>query len=138
MPDHADLAIVRLSGRPRRSAEGRLRLRGATPFGVQSGCGAQGLHERDGDRVELVIPRHLLDQRAAAHVLEDDEVADEVEESALLEALDHDLQLRECVVRRLRSLDRPPGHEPLTAGPHGADARLCAVRDYEHLVIRAG
>ena len=56
--------------------------------------GAQRLLHRHVDGVELVIAGHLLDERAAAVVLEDDEVADQVEEPALLEhALDHHLQL---------------------------------------------
>ena len=42
----------------------------------------QGLINRNPDGVELVIARHLLDQRAAAVVLEHDEVPDHGEEAA--------------------------------------------------------
>ncbi len=54
---------------------------------------AQRLLDRDIDRVELVIARHLLRERAAAEILEHDEMADEIEKPALLEhAREHDLQ----------------------------------------------
>ena len=57
------------------------------------------------DRVELVVAGHLLDELAAAQILEDDEVPDQVEEAALLEdAFEHHLQLGE--VRRVHRLRR--------------------------------
>ena len=77
---------------------------------------AQGLVHRDAHRVELVIPRHLLDQRAAAVVLEHDEVADEREEPPRLEdALQHHLELGHMRVGQRLPGDGAPGLEPLPA-----------------------
>ena len=45
----------------------------------------QRLLERDVDGVELVVAGHLLGELTAVFVLEDDEVADEVEEPPLVE-----------------------------------------------------
>ena len=74
----------------------------------------QGLVHRDAHRVELVIPRHLLDQRAAAVVLEHDEVADERENPPRLEdALQHHLELRHMRVGQRLPRDGAPGLEPL-------------------------
>src|SRR5713101_3362051 len=57
------------------------------------------------DSVELVIARHLL-RDSATVVLVNDEVADEVEETALLEdAADGNLQLREQRGRKVLALD---------------------------------
>ena len=58
--------------------------------------GPQRLAHRHLHRVELVVAGHLLREPAAAVVLEDDEVAHQVEEAPRREdALDHHLQLRQ-------------------------------------------
>ena len=95
---------------------------------------AQGLADRRLHRVELVIPGHLLDERAAV-VLEDDVVAQQRQEAALLEdALDRHLQLGVEGRRQLLTVDGPPRLEPLPAGRQRAEPRLHAVRHGEHRV----
>ena len=85
--------------------------------------------------MKLVIARHLLDQRAAAVVLEHDEVPNEREEAARLEdALQHHLELCHVRVGQRLPRDRAPGLEPLPAGGQRADAGLVPVRDHERLV----
>ena len=75
VPDHADAAVARCAAR----LASRL-VAAAGPFAeglalpLQRGR-AQGFGNRDPDRVELVVARHLLDRRVAAGVLEDDEIA---------------------------------------------------------------
>ena len=82
VPDHADAPVARLAARsaarPRSGPSSRPRAQRALQLG-----GAQRLVHRHLHRVELVVARHLLDERAAAVVLEDDEVAHQVEEAAL-------------------------------------------------------
>ena len=95
---------------------------------------AQGLADRRLHRVELVIPGHLLDERAAV-VLEDDEVAQQRQEAALLEdALDRHLQLGVEGRRQLLTVDGAPRLEPLPAGRQRAEPRLHPVRHGEHRV----
>jgi hypothetical protein len=54
--------------------------------------GAQGLSHRDVDGVELMVAGYLLRQGSTARVLEEYEVADEVEEASFVEdTLEHDL-----------------------------------------------
>ena len=93
---------------------------------------AQGLADRSLHRVELVIAGHLLDERAAV-VLEDDEVAQQRQEAALLEdALDRHLQLRVEGRRQLLAVDGAPRLEPLPAGGERAEPRLHPIRHGEH------
>ena len=82
--------------------------------------------------MELVVTRHLLDERTAAVVLEHDEVADERQEPARLkDPFEHDLQLRHVWIGQGLAGDRPPGLEPLPAGGQRADPRLDPVGDHE-------
>ena len=63
--------------------------------------GAQRFGDGELHRVELVIAGHLLDQRAAAVVLEHDEVPDELQEPLRqADALQQHLQLRHAQVRQ--------------------------------------
>ena len=95
----------------------------------------QGLADRDPHGVELVIARHLLDQRPAAVVLEHDEVADERGKPVRrADAPEHDLELGYERVGRGLARDRPPRLEPLPPGGERPDARLRPVRDHEHRV----
>ena len=82
-----------------------------------------------------MIARHLLRQRAAAVVLEHDEVAHQREEPVgRADALEHHLQLVHVGVGETLAGDSAPGLEPLPPGGERADARLAAVRDDEQLV----
>ena len=82
-----------------------------------------------------MIARHLLGQRAAAVVLEHDEVAHQREEPVgRADALQHHLQLGHEWVGKALAGDGAPGLEPLSPGGERADARLVAVRDDEQLV----
>lgn len=85
--------------------------------------------------VVLVIGGHLLGDLLAI-VFEDYEVLYEIEEAGLLEdALDQHVQLRPALGRDLRSIYRPPGHEPRKVRGEGAGPRLQAVGDHQNLVV---
>ena len=82
-----------------------------------------------------MVTRHLLDQHAAAVILEHDEVAQQCQEPALLEhALNRHLQLGEEHGRRFLPANRTPRFEPLPAGSQRAEASLDAVRYHQHRV----
>ena len=83
MPDDADPPIARIAARPSAGLVPAARL-GDPPRFLLQRRRAQGLADRRLHRVELVIAGHLLDERAAV-VLEDDEVAQQRQEAALLE-----------------------------------------------------
>ena len=96
---------------------------------------AQGFGHGGADRVELVIAGHLLGERAAAVVLEDDEVADEREEPRRRAgAFQHHLQFRHRRWSGRLARDRAPRLEPLPPGGERADARLDPVGDDERRV----
>ncbi len=84
----------------------------------------------DGDihRVKLVITRHFLGELAITRVFEHDEVAQQVEEAALVEyAFEYDLQFREIGRCVFAPADRAPRLEPFLAGGDRADPRLDAI-----------
>ena len=134
MPDHAYAAVAGLPARlPARLVPPAL-LGGPQLRALQLRR-PKGLVDRDPDGVELVVARHLLDQRAAAVVLEHDEVADQGEEAARLEdALQHHLELGHLRVGERLPRDGAPGLEPLPAGGQRAQPGLVAVRDHQRLV----
>jgi len=70
VPDHADPLVSRLAAGAVSREVGAGRLLG---FWREVG-GPQRLLDRDIDRVELVIPRDLLRERATAEILEDNEM----------------------------------------------------------------
>ena len=77
----------------------------------------------------LVVSRHLLDQRTAAVVLEDDEVVQQRKEAARLEdAFQHHLEFGHVRVGQRLSGDGAPGLEPLPARGQCANAGLVPVR----------
>ena len=85
--------------------------------------------------MELVVAGHLLGQRAAAVVLEHNEIADEREESLRrADALQHGLKLGHVRVGQRLPGDSAPWFEPLPPGGERSDAGLGPVRDHEHLV----
>ena len=132
MPDHAYAAVARLAAGP------AARLVAAAPFGgPELSRRAQRLVHRDPDGVELVIARHLLDERAAAVVVEHDEIAHQRQEAARLEgSRQHHLELGHERVRQGLSCDGAPWFEPLPAGGQRADAGLVPVRDHQSLIHR--
>src|SRR3970040_559527 len=87
--------------------------------------------------MELVVTRRLLQERPSAVVLEDDEIANEVEQPALLEdPFKHDLELGGMGAGQLLARYRPPGLEPFPPGSQGAYACLDSIRDPEERVER--
>ena len=133
MPDHADAPVAGVAARPAARLVAAAGLGDAPRFRLQR-RGAQGLADRRPHRVKLVVAGHLLDRRAAV-VLEDDEVAQQRQEAALLEdALDRHLQLGVEDRRQVLTVDRAPRLEPLPAGGEGAEPRLHPVRREEHRV----
>ena len=130
VPHHADAAVARLAAGP---AAGLV----ASPASV-SKClqlrRAQRLIDGNPDRVELVVARHLLGQRAAV-VLKHDEVAHHGKKAARLEdALQHHLQLGQVRIGQRLPGDRAPGLEPLPPAGERSDAGLVPVRDHQRLV----
>ena len=135
VPYHADPPVA--------TGAARLAARLVAATGVAVGqrllqrCRAQRLGDGGPHRVELVVPGHLLDQGAAAVVLEHDEVADQRQQPAPVEdAFEQHLELREARVGQRLARDRAPGLEPLLPGRQRADARFEAVRYDERGVER--
>ena len=84
-----------------------------------------------------MVARDLLRQDATAEVLEDDEVAHEVEEAALLEdPFEDDLERRQAGRRVLPPADRAPGLEPLAPRAERTDPRLHPVGHDQRRVVR--
>ena len=128
-----DAAVTRLAA----WAQPRLRVfrRFSHPVPDQRSGRPQGLLHGRIDGVELVVLRHLLDDLPAAFVLEDDEVAQQLEETASLEdPFQHHLKLRHRTRSILAAGNRSPRFEPFLARPERPDARLHAVRDDERRV----
>ena len=95
----------------------------------------QGLADRHPHRVVLMVARHLLGQLAPAVVLEDDEVADHVEQALrCAQPLDGDLQLGSRRLRLLVAVDGAPRLEPLPAAGERPESRFRAVRHAHDLV----
>ena len=71
----------------------------------------------------------------AAVLLEDDEVAEQVEEPLPVEdALDQHVELGRARRGDVHAVDRPPGHEPFPVGRDRADPGVQAVGDDQQLV----
>ena len=89
MPDDAYAAVAGLAARPEAG------LVAPTDLGDSAQTGrTKRLGDGDPDRVELVVTRHLLGQRSATVILENDEVSDQSEETGRREdALKHNLEL---------------------------------------------
>ncbi len=103
---------------------------------VVAGHGGHGGFNGLPDGPVLVVGGHLLEDLRAVD-LEDVEVADEVEEAALLkDALDQRLELRRALGGDLEAVDGAPRHEPLPWSGQRAVARLEAVARNEQLVTR--
>ena len=113
VPDDTDAAVAWFPARLRPGLIASVGLDHAPVFLFQLG-GPECLVHGDTDGVELVIARHLLDERAAAIVLEDGEVAQEVEEIVGGEdARQHHLQFGHVRVGQILAGDGAPWLEPL-------------------------
>ena len=134
VPDHPDAPVTRLAaGLP----AGLVASPGlGHPVGLAAQLGGpQRLAHCHPHRVELVVACHLLREPATAFVLEDDEVAHEVEEALWREdALAHYLQLRQMRIGEALARDGAPGLEPLASGGERANARLHPVGDDQQRV----
>ena len=130
VPDHANAPVARLTARPPAGLVATRDLGDPVGLAPQLG-GPQRLRHRHLHRMELVVARHLLDQRPAARVLEDDEVPDEVEEAAAFQISPRSSPATRAVRRRRQRLarDGAPGLEPFPPGGKRADPRLDAVGD---------
>ena len=97
--------------------------------------GPEGLFHGGLDGVELVVPRHLLDEFPAPVVVEYDEVSQEGQEVALLaDAFQHHLEFWEIHSAGFLVLHGLPGLEPLLPGSQGTDPGVEAVGDHQDLV----
>ncbi len=86
--------------------------------------------------VELVVTGQDLDDVIVGIAVEDDAVADEVEEAPLVEhAPEEHFQLQQPGRRGFLPLDGAPGHEALFGSGEGADAGLQAVRSDQDFVV---
>jgi len=82
--------------------------------------------------VELVVACYLLIEIPAPGILEDDEIANEIEEAAVLEnPFKYHLQLGQVGRSNLPPGDSPPRLEPFAAGAERADACFNAVGNNE-------
>ena len=103
---------------------------------VVAGDGPDGGRDRLVHRPVLMVRGHDLGDRGAVD-LEDDEVAHDVEEAALLKDAPHEgRKLRRALLRDRRAVDGAPGHEALPGAGERAVARLDAIAGDEKLVRR--
>ena len=134
VPDYADALVAG------RAAGLRFRAIGAARF-AHARCisrvdGAQGFAQRDVDGVELVVAGQLLDQQAAAVVLEDLEVAHEIEKAAAVgHPLQDDLQFGQGGRGQVFAVDGAPGHEAFAVRGERPQARVAAVGDDQRGVV---
>ena len=134
VPDDADAAVAGFAARLRPCLIAAPALDHTPVFLLQCG-GPERLVDSDADGVELVIAGYLLHERAAAVVLEDDEVSEEGEEAVRrADALQHHLQFGLMRIGQGLAGYGAPGFEPLAACGEGADAGLGAVGDDERFV----
>ena len=128
MPDYAHSPITRLAAR----LLGGLVAAGqfTNSFSFSHSRSAQRFLDRDVYGVELMVPGHFFSNSPTAEVLEDDEVADEIEKAALIEdALDDNLEFRKVGVGESFAADRAPGLKPFPTRRKRADLRLNSVGD---------
>lgn len=135
VPDDADALVAGCAG-----ADGRGEVAGigrfVNPRGSEQLAGAQGLVDSDVDGVELVVAGHDLTRLTAAVILEDDEVADVLEEAGGLEkAVDEGIELGDGRGDDAVAGDGLPGHEALAVGGKRADAGFETVGDDEGFVV---
>ena len=119
MPDDPDAVVSRVSPMP--AGVGLL------------GCSrSERLFNSYVHGMELVVAGYLLDKDSPALIFEDEEVPQEVQETALVEdSAEHDLEFSQGLRGVFLTLDRPPGLEPLLACPDHPYPSLGAVGDHK-------
>ena len=133
MPDHADAPVARLAAglRPPRTACSSQR----SPPSARPPAASPHRHVH---RVELVVARHLLDERCrrpSSSKTMKSRSRSRKRRFSNTPSMQH-LQLGQVRIGQALARDRPPGHEPLAPGGERADARLHAVGDDEQLRCR--
>ncbi len=129
MPDHTDAPVTDFPARLMLRKIPRARF-----LHHLTRC-SQRLIDRNPDRVELMIPGHLLDDAPAAFILEHDEVPHQIKEASLVEhAFEKHFEFRGSFWRDDVAVNRPPRHEPFRIRADRPDARLQAVGDHQHRV----
>ena len=132
MPDHADAFVAGFTA-------GLFFGKVAAAFLQfhRSGAGGtDGFRHGDVDGVELVIARQFFDDGIAAVVFKNDEMPDEVEETALLKyAAQQHFKLRHGGGRDGFTVNRAPRHEAFLVRADGADTRLQPVGNNQHGVV---
>ena len=100
-------------------------------------AGAHGFLDGGVDGVELVVAGNDLVQPVTLGVfLEDDEVLEQIEETAPLKHAAHEhFEFVRCLGRILFAVDGAPDLEPFLIGRERADARLRTVGDDEEFVV---
>ena len=136
MPDDADTPITRRTARLPTGLVAARRFAHPEASPLQPSR-AQRFGDRSLHRVELVVARHLLGERAAPVVLEHDEVADKGQQPAPgADPLDKHLQLRQLRVGQGLPRYRAPRLEPLPRGSQRSDAGFQSIRHDECRVER--
>jgi hypothetical protein len=135
VPDHTRAAVARLAAvHTARPIAALLLVR---DIALARAAGAHGFLHRRVHRVELMVARDDLVQRAVVRVfLEDDEMLEQIEQALPLEHPSHQhLQLQRRFRRVLLAVDGAPDLEPLLTGRERTDARLHTVRHHQQLVV---
>lgn len=135
VPDNADALVAGGAG-----ADGSGEVAGIGRFVYPIGSGqfaarAQGLLDGDVDGVELVVAGHDLAGLTAPVILEDDEVAEVLQEAGgLEEAVNERVELGGGSGDDALTGDGLPGHEALAVGGKRADAGFETIGDDEGFV----
>jgi hypothetical protein len=88
--------------------------------------------------MELMIPRHLLDDRAVRSVfLKHNEVPNQIEKPTLIKnATQQHFKLGQENRRKCFAFNRAPRHEALFVGANCSDARFQAIGDHGDGVMK--
>ena len=105
----------------------------ATSSGFRSHAAARtGCLNSNIDRVKLMVPSDLLSYRAAAEILKDNEVSNEIEKAPFIEnALDYHLQFRKVGSARRLARNRPHGLDHSQPAPSDPISRLDSVQTHQ-------
>ena len=109
------------------------------PFNSRNGThslgGADGLFHGHIDGVELVVTGDLFERGGAAILLEDDEIADQIQKTALFKhTLEEHFKLGDRRRRDCLALDRLPGQEPFLIRRSASHAGIQPIGDDQQFV----